>query len=1178
MNLSGLLDILRQQPAYRDLIATGLDNRAGAVLGTIAAARAALTAALAEDTGRPVLLVTARADRAANLAEQLLAWAPALRVLSFPEPNALFYERAPWGPRTIRARLQVLADLACPAPAAQQAGRVIVTTARGLMQRTLPLEFMRNHCLTMDAGGRVPGGQPDDLLARLMHMGYDPASIVTEAGTFSRRGGIIDVFPVADAFPTRIELWGDQIETLRVFDPATQRSLASQPALVLTPAREAMPVYGLVAAARLKGWIHSLPEAEGAPGLDLRADWARLLQKQQFDTLEFYLPWMVDQHTSLLDYLPEDALVLVDEWEDLTDTVAELESQALSLRQAKEEAGAIPPGMPLPYITWGQLGDELAHAGACDLGGLSQMAEQGSPAVGEMFSPGPRFAGELRHFLEHLKDLTRAGRDRVIVVSRQAERLAELWQEHTGGARPIRAENVEEPPDGGPPLFVNGALAEGWRLQETGLATHLLTDAEVFGWRRPEPRRRRQPRPIAPEDFFADLAPGDYVVHVEHGIGHFEGLEKRVLSGVEREYLVVSYSGDNVLYVPIHQADRLGRYVGADDALPDLSRLGTPEWSRVKERTRQAVEEIARDLLALYAKRETVAGHAFSPDTPWQHELEASFPYVETEDQLRALVEVKRDMEKPRPMDRLICGDVGYGKTEVALRAAFKAVMDGKQVAILVPTTVLAQQHFNTFSRRLTAFPITVQMLSRFRTRAEQDDVIAGLAEGTVDIVIGTHRLLSSDVRLQDLGLLVVDEEQRFGVTHKEQIKQLRTEVDVLTLTATPIPRTLWMSLTGVRDISIIDTAPEERLPVRTFVGRRDDDLIREAILREMDRGGQVFFVHNRVQTIYAETEQLKRIVPEARCAVGHGQMNEHELEAVMVQFAEGAIDVLISTSIIEAGLDFPNANTIIVDRADWFGLAQLYQLRGRVGRSANRAFAYFFHPSLGRLTPEARARLETIGEYTDLGVGMSIAMRDLEIRGAGDILGLRQSGHISAVGFHLYTRMLADAVKRLRASHEEPAPDTGEELLRAAVTIDLPLPTYIPTDYVADMALRIQLYRRMADLRAETDIREFGVELADRFGPLPPPVENLLFQLHVKRLAISADVEAVMVEGGQISIRVGGLAHVDRGGLQRRLGNGVRVSRTAIWLPHDAEGWQAALLDVLARLAQERAPRERVH
>ncbi len=1197
-NLSGLLTLLRDQPAYRALLARltlaadfpapsakgGAQGIAREALGLLRAARPCVVAALARDARRPVLVVCSRADQVASFAEQLLAWEPSLHVLTFADPNPLFYERAAWGPRTIRARVRVLAEWAFAhdpldaglsregEPGVSSGSKVILTSAHALMQRTLPPDLFRAHSLNLRRGDRIPGGQPDTLLRRWLDVGYEPATVVTEPGQFTRRGGILDVFPVAAEWPARIELWGDEIESLRVFDPATQRSLEEIDQLVVTPAREALPCLGPQAASSLVAWFAARRVSEDDADTLLADDRRGLAEGVAFPAIEFYLPWMVATPASLLDYLPPNALVFVDGAEELAEAVADLEAQSLDLRRAYEEAGHLPAGTPPPYVTWDELSDVLWQAGMIDL-----HAPPDEPGLlAGLFAPGPHYGGQLRAALEEMRRLTRdTPPARVVVVSRQADRLAELWYEH-GGHRALAVETVTTPPPSGSVTFVRGALAQGWLLSPGQVAAYLLTDAEIFGWKRPEPRRRPQRRAIAPEDFFADLAPGDLVVHAEYGIGHFQGLEKRFVGGSEREFLLVAYAGGDVLYVPIHQADRLSRYVGPDGSEPELSRLGTAGWSRVKAKAREDVEQTARELLALYATREMVQGHAFSPDTAWQHELEASFPYVETEDQLRALAEVKADMERPRPMDRLIAGDVGYGKTEVALRAAFKAVMDNKQVAILVPTTVLAQQHYETFTRRLAAFPVNVEMLSRFRTRAEQERIVAGLASGQVDIVIGTHRLLGQDVIFRDLGLLIIDEEQRFGVTHKERLKRMRTEVDVLTLTATPIPRTLYMSLTGVRDISTINTPPEERLPVVTVVGRRNDDLIRQAILRELDRGGQVFYVHNRVQSIHAEARRLRELVPQARIAVGHGQMAEEELEAVMEQFAEGEIDVLVSTSIIEAGLDIPNANTLIVDRADQFGLAQLHQLRGRVGRSAARAYAYFFHPPLRQLTAEARARLETIGEQTHLGAGMNIAMRDLELRGAGEILGTRQHGAMAMVGFHLYTRMLSQAVQRLRAEREGSrafTPEGESAAQREVVTIDLPIPTYIPTDYVPDMGLRVQLYRRLADLHSEAAIDELGVELADRFGPLPLPVENLLFQLRVKLLALRADVEAVTGEGDQIAIRLPGLAHLDRPALQRRLGYDVRVSRTAVWLPYDhgSEDWRPALLDVLARLASRR-------
>jgi transcription-repair coupling factor (superfamily II helicase) len=730
-------------------------------------------------------------------------------------------------------------------------------------------------------------------------------------------------------------------------------------------------------------------------------------------------------------------------------------------------------------------------------------------------------------------------------------------------------ETVPELPEPGTITFVRGGLLEGFQLEraeDNHVLLNLLTDAEVFGWRRPAPRRYRRRRPVAPETPFADLQPGDFIVHLDYGIGRFMGLVVRALGGMEREYLQVQYANGDMVYVPVHHADRMSKWVGSDENPPTLNRIGGKSWQAAKRRAQRDIAELADELLELYAARELVDGHAFSGDGEWMAELEASFPYQETDDQLRAIGEVKSDMERSRPMDRLICGDVGYGKTEVALRAAFKAVMDGKQVAVLVPTTVLAQQHFTTFSQRLQPFPVNVEMLSRFRTRREQEQILSDLKEGKVDVVIGTHRLLSDDVSFKDLGLVIIDEEQRFGVTDKEKFKQLRTEVDVLTMTATPIPRTLYMGLTGARDISIIDTAPSERLPVQVYVGESDETLLRKAILRELDRGGQVFFVHNRVQSIEIVRNLLQKLVPEANLGVAHGQMSERQLERVMTDFVEGEIDVLLSTSIIESGLDIPNANTLIVDRAEMFGLAQLYQLRGRVGRGTRRAYAYFFHGPWRGLTTEAQQRLETIAEETELGAGYNIAMRDLEIRGAGELLGAEQSGHIGNIGFDLYTRLLAQAVRQRKAAREGKALPLD---LPEPATIDLPLAAYIPTDYVPDSALRLRLYRRMAGLDALEEVDEMAEELADRFGPIPDPVDNLLYQLRIKVLAMRAHATSITVESGQIRIRVPGLDQIPRYRLQRYLSNGVRVSKKAIWLGREmsTREWQVALVRVLERL-----------
>jgi transcription-repair coupling factor (superfamily II helicase) len=1138
------------------------------------AARPFVTAAVTHDLNRPTLIVTGSVERAYNIAEQLPVWLPNRPILRFAEPGAIFYERTPWSDTAIRSRLGVLAAL-CPPVGINTSDHltpapVIVSSALAMMQRTLPIREFKSHSRVVKQGATQ---DPDKLLRFWLSIGYTPQSVVTQPGTFSRRGGIVDIFPIAASHPYRMEFFGDEIESIRPFDPQTQRSATPVERVVITPAREALPKYGSAVAETLTAWFAAQPASESdvmsalPDEVDLRAETA-------FPHLEFYLPLLHEgESVSLLDYLPAQSLVIIEDWATITEAINDLETQSVARHREKYGASQLPATYPLPYLTWDDLKDSIEDHRSLHLGGRlvedeeADSEESALERLGDLFSPGHHYGGQLKIFLETLRTQAKEGQ-RAVVVTRQAVRLYELWREQLRDKRAALVESLYTLPVSGELDFIEGGLAEGWVLGGSQKAFQLLTDAEIFGWKRPEPRRRQGPKVGQPDSRVADLEVGDYVVHTEYGIGRFTGLHRREVGGSDREYFVIQFAGSDTLYVPIHQVDRLTRYVGTTDAPPQLHKIGTGDWAKAKEAARIAAEQVARELLELYAIRSQVVGHAFASDTPWQHELEASFPYIETEDQLRALREVKADMERPQPMDRLICGDVGYGKTEIALRAAFKAVMEGKQVAILVPTTVLAQQHYTTFSERLTTFPIKVDVISRFRTKSEQDAIIDRLREGKIDILIGTHRLIQSDIRFADLGLLVIDEEQRFGVTHKEKLKQMRTEVDVLTLTATPIPRTLYMGLTGLRDISLLQTPPAERLPVLTHVGPYDERLVRQAILRELDRDGQIFFVHNRVATIDAIHRRLTKLIPEARVIIGHGQMAEGELEEVMSIFASGGADILLCTTIIESGLDIPNANTIIVDRADMFGLAVLHQLRGRVGRSINRAYAYFFHPAQERLNDDARARLETIAEHTELGAGMSIAMRDLEIRGAGDLLGAKQSGYIASVGFHLYTQLFAQAVQRLKWGQPIAAPNVLPTA--PSIPIDLPVSAYVPTDFIPDMSLRMQLYRRIAEVASQDQIDQIEGELADRFGALPPPVSGLLFQLRVKLLAFQASATHVTAEDSQISVRLPYLAEVDRAGLQAYLGEGTKVSRVAVWIPRTEEDgvWQLRLLRILGKLA----------
>ncbi|MBN1220367.1 MAG: transcription-repair coupling factor [Anaerolineae bacterium] len=1220
INLSPLLKLFNQIPGYNSLADAIFHDKwpdeLRRPLGVFTAARPALLAALHADLQRPVFFITARADRARILTEQIQIWTEKPdNVYRLPDPDALPHEKVAWGYETIQGRLAALAALAAYRHA-EGPPPFIITSARGLMHKTLPpTEFTLFH---FKVGQHI---SLNEVVGQWVEMGYQPEEVVEIPGSFSRRGGILDIFPPNTAMPVRIELFGDEIDSLRSFDPVTQRSETRLKGFTVVPASEALPRCAERAVNQLQQW--DLSNLQPSARIAFEEDMARLASGTTFRGIEYYLPFFYKGHptqsnqtwgASLLDYLPAEALVFIEDPEELAVVVDELETQARTLKQDLTDVGDLPGEWPDPYFGWQTLPKSLAARQPIVLGftqlfsmnneamNNEQLASEQltinnsqftihnfSPfALQSTFVPAPAFGGQVKNVLQEVIERKKKG-ERVVLVSRQAARLSSLLEEHAK----TRVTPVEGLPPGDPPppsgsiTIVQGLLMEGWTAaggqpEEQPRLFTVMSDSELFGWKKPTTVRRPRPRRgVTPETFFADVNPGDLVVHIEHGIGRYTGLVKLDFEGVEREYLAVEYANNDKLYVPIHQADRLARYVGLDEHAPILNRLGGADWTTVKRRAKKAVEDIAKELLELYARREVTPGHAFAPDTDWQAEVEDAFPFVETDDQLRAIQEVKIDMEKPKPMGRLVCGDVGYGKTEVALRAAFKAVMDGMQVAILAPTTVLVQQHYQTFNQRLEAYPVKIEILSRFRTTSQQHEILQHLAEGVTDIVIGTHRLLQKDVKFKNLGLLVIDEEQRFGVKQKEKLKALRTQVDVLTLTATPIPRTLHMSLSGVSDLSTIDTPPEERLPIQTTVTEYNESLIRKAILREIDRGGQIFYVFNRVIGIEQKANRIRNLVPETRVTVAHGQMSPRQLERIMVDFVAGEFDVLVSTSIIENGLDMPNVNTIIIDRADRMGLAQLYQLRGRVGRGAVQAYAYLLTPKHHELSPDARKRLEAIAEASELGAGFRIAMRDLEIRGAGELLGAKQHGHIAAVGFDLYTRLLAQAIRELKG--ESPHLVIGDEAeaylapLSEGIQLNLPLPAYVPEDYLPEEKLRLRLYRRLAGINTLKGINEIAQELEDRFGEMPEPVANLLYQLKLKLLAMEAGVKSIITESGQVVIRADSLEGVDRAGLQRRLGAATRVTPRQLGLPlhPNQEVWQAELektLRLIGRMVNDPA------
>jgi transcription-repair coupling factor (superfamily II helicase) len=1138
--MGGVLALAERSERYRELADRLGDARRVAVADATAGARAFAWSALVAQSGRTIALVAPSEDRARRWRAELAGWLGEERVLAFPERETMPFEAGAPSGAAVHQRLLTLWRLATA-----QGPVAVVTSLRALLEHTIPPEELARRGRTLRAGDRLSW---QETATWLFDLGYEPVTEVSEPGTFSRRGGIIDIYPSSAEQPARVELFGDEIETLRAFDPVTQRSQSDLAELVVLPAREFSLERAPELAVRLTaaGWDRAA-QRDDEDAADLSA-YARLVEALREGTdapgADAFAP-ALGATASLLDHLGDRASVIFEDTVELELAQDALEAQAEEKRDELASHGLAVSVLPPPYVPRSRIEELAGRHGAARVG-------PGGDAVRLGWSGTTSYAGRLDQFL---REVAGAGRDIRIVATPQAARLAELLADREIAA--ISRETVAETPAQGELVVARVPLAEGFAIPELDL--RVFTDAEVFGFRKPRhPERRR--RRVHLGSFLADLKPGDHVVHEDHGIGRFERFVTREVAGVVREYLELRFAGTDVVSLPTERVDKVTRYVGGTP--PALSALGGRDWLITKRKAKKAAEEIAKELLRLYAAREATHGFTFSKDTPWQIEMENAFPYTETPDQLQAIDETKRDMERGRPMDRLIVGDVGYGKTEVALRAAFKAVQDGKQVAIVVPTTVLAQQHYETFAERLATFPVLVEMLSRFRSPTEQREVVAALGTGEADIVVGTHRVLQKDVRFRDLGLVVIDEEHRFGVKHKERLKQLRTEVDVLSMTATPIPRTLHMALSGVRDISVIETPPENRQPIETHVVERSDDVLREAIIREVDRGGQVYYVHNRVQGIEQEAHRLRQLVPNARHVVAHGQMDERKLERVMVEFADAEHDVLVCTTIIESGLDIPNVNTIVINRAGTLGLAQLYQLRGRVGRSAEKAYAYLLYTKEQHLTEQARKRLQAVFEASELGAGFKIAMHDLEIRGAGNILGAEQHGHVAAVGFELYTQLLEEAVNEQRGAPRAAA--------RPEITVDLALSTAIPDDYVPSRQRKLELYRRIAELSDLGDLAGLREELRDRYGAPPEPVRNLLYGVEVKLRAAKAGATEVRARGAELRVVLGRDIQPDeRTRLLRsfpRAQAGQRQIRVSVL---DAKGdWRDALTGLLDRLA----------
>ena len=1172
MSLSGILDLLQGHPEFRSAVEAA--ESGSCLTATVRqGARAAFIGSLAVKHKGPVLVIAPRPEDARRLHDHLLGWmgedAP---VYLLPEPEVLPFERLSVDANTSNQRLEALAALAAEGDTGEVGwGPLVVCSIGSALLYTAPPDLMTG-CLPGATGAAVwrTGDQVriDAVLGQWTELGYHNEPVVEAPGAFSHRGGILDVFPPNCELPYRIELFDDEIDTIRRFDPLTQRSVAPADEVRLIPAREQLPgVAGAetlaVRAAKLDFGRCSEPTRER-----IEEELETLAYSDNPEILSFYSGLV--NRACLLDYLGRDAMVVLERGGRVEAEASELEERFDRMRASREERGELPKNFPSPCTPWAEFEERLLNFSPVDL--QSWVGEDDD----QIFLPAVPYYGRLEQLSADIRRRMGDGTAHV-AVTQHARRLAEVLEQE--GVEATVEMELKGAPSPGQVCIVSGSLSGGWtvefpvngaRKRSRGAVSRLelLTDTELFGTSKERRHRRRRRVERGPDVSLADLEPGTFVVHIDHGVARFAGTTLMGENGDEKEYLVLDYAESDKLYVPTEQLNRVSAYVGAQDHAPTLTRLGAADWTRIKQRVKGAAREMAQELIRVNAAREIAEGHEFGPDSTWQRELEDSFPYIETPDQAQAIDDVKADMERTRPMDRLICGDVGYGKTEVALRAAFKTVSDGMQVGLLVPTTVLAQQHYATFTERLSPFPVRVEVLSRFRTHKEQQEVVEGLKSGEVDIVIGTHRLLQKDVQFKNLGLAVVDEEQRFGVSHKERLKQLRRQVDVLTLSATPIPRTLNMALSGLRDLSSMASAPEERLPVKTFVSEYSEDVVKEAILREMERGGQVFYLHNRVRSIHQTADDIRKLVPQARVMIGHGQMAESELEDVMVDFANGEADVMVCTTIIESGLDMPNVNTLIVERADRFGLAQLYQLRGRVGRGQHRAYAYLLAPRGRSITEAAEMRLQAILDASELGAGFRIAMRDLEIRGAGNILGADQSGHIQEVGLDLYTQLLEEAVRELE---REGGADSGQEssVEEEPTRIELPLNAGIPEEYIQHLPTRLSVYQRLAKLTQRRELPEIREELLDRFGAIPDEVESLMKVAELRALAGSAGVESVIRTSDAIVISLRNAVGGAKAPLQRALGAATQVGNSQIQMPLRPLGdnWLARLTRTLERL-----------
>ncbi|PTH65973.1 transcription-repair coupling factor [Staphylococcus arlettae] len=1100
-----ITDYINNDKRYQELNEVfGEDNIL--VTGLSASAKATIIAEKFLQSSKQLLIVTNNLYQADKLETDLLQFVPANDIYKYPMQDIMTEEFSTQSPQFMSERVRTLTALA------QNQRGLFIVPLNGLKKWLTPVDMWKAHQLTLQVGDDI---DVDAFLTKLVNMGYRRESVVSNLGEFSLRGGIIDVYPLIGE-PVRIELFDTEVDSIRDFDVETQRSNENIEQVHITTASDYIITDEVLQHTKeqlQKAYEETRPKIDKAVRNDLKETYEsfKLFEETHFDhqVLRRLVAFMYEQPATLVDYFQDDAIIAVDEYNRIKET-----EQTLTTETDEFSQNLIESGKGFIAQTFISYDNFESHLNAFNVAyftlftatmpvKLNHIIKFSCKPVQQYYGQYDIMRSEFQRFIQN---------DYTIVILAETEVKKERIQSMLSEMHiPTFIDGHSNDIEGGCAVITEGSLSEGFELPYMQLV--VVTERELF--KSKQKKKRKQQKTLSNAEkikSYQDLKVSDYVVHVHHGVGRYLGVETLEVGGVHKDYIKLQYKGTDQLFVPVDQMDQVQKYVASEDKSPKLNKLGGTEWKKTKAKVQQSVEDIADELITLYKEREMSVGYQYGPDTAEQNDFELDFPYELTADQAKSITEIKQDMEQQRPMDRLLCGDVGYGKTEVAVRAAFKAIYEGKQVAFLVPTTILAQQHYETLIERMQDFPIDIELISRFRTTKEIKETKEGLKSGKVDIVVGTHKLLGKDISYKDLGLLIVDEEQRFGVRHKERIKSLKTNVDVLTLTATPIPRTLHMSMLGVRDLSVIETPPENRFPVQTYVLEQNTNFIKEALEREISREGQVFYLYNKVQSIYEKREQLQMLLPDANIGVAHGQMTERDLEETMLGFINHEYDVLVTTTIIETGVDVPNANTLIIEEADRFGLSQLYQLRGRVGRSSRIGYAYFLHPTNKVLTETAEERLQAIKEFTELGSGFKIAMRDLNIRGAGNLLGKQQHGFIDSVGFDLYSQMLEEAVNEKRGikPESEEAPE---------VEIELNIDAYLPAEYIQNEQAKIEIYKKLRKIESETQLIDVKDELLDRFNEYPIEVERLLDMMEIKVHALHVGVTSIKDKGKQIEI-----------------------------------------------------------